>query len=105
MIKPISVLSTSSAMARHAAIAHGVAGENIARADIPGATASRAENFMQALREVIRGDEPRRFDTGQPIALDKEMAQLSRTAGRHQTATTIWSTSLQMIRSAGASPR
>ena len=105
MIPSLSILDTASAMARHAGHVHAVVADNIARADLPGATAKGAMPFAEALRATASGEAMTARDTGAPISLDDQMVAMAQNAGRHDAAVTIWSRTLDMIRLAGASPR
>ena len=105
MIPDPSLLTLSTAMARHAGHVHGVTAANIARADLPGATAKGAMPFAEALRVTASGEAMTARDTGAPISLDDQMVAMAQNAGRHDAAVTIWSRTLDMIRLAGASPR
>lgn len=105
MIPDLSVLRLASAVARHAGEVHRIAGDNIARADIPKATAATAPRFADALAALNGGQPLAAVETNAPIALDREMATMASNAGRHQTATAVWSKTLELFRLAGASPR
>ncbi|MEM6649151.1 MAG: hypothetical protein AAF603_02760 [Pseudomonadota bacterium] len=105
MIGNLSILKLSSAMARHAAHTHGVIGDNISRVDMPGATAHRVESFARALDALKGGEALNTHSTDQPISVSREMSQMATNAGRHGTAVTIWSKTLELVRLAGAAPR
>ncbi|WP_031551167.1 hypothetical protein [Parvularcula oceani] len=100
-----SLLNLSSAMARHAGHVHEVTGSNIARADMPGATASEAAGFAEALRALSEGEAVSAREGRAPISLDEELVRMAQNATRHDMAVTVWSRTLDMVRMAGASPR
>lgn len=96
-----SLLTLGTAMARHAGHVHQTVSSNLARADVPGATAEEAGRFADALR----GEAMRARDTGERISVEREMVAMAQNAGRHDAAVAIWSKTLDLVRLAGASPR
>ncbi len=100
-----SLLNLSSAMARHAGHVHEVTASNIARVDMPGATAREAAGFADALRAVSGGEAVTAREGRAPISLDDELVRMAQNATRHDMAVTVWSRTLDMVRMAGASPR
>lgn len=105
MIPSLSLLETASAVARHAGHVHAVTADNVARADMPGATAREAMRFGAAVRALGRGDAPAPQATNTPISLQSELAVMATNAGRHDAAVLLWSKTMDMVRLAGASPR
>ena len=105
MIPSLSLLDTASAMARHAGHVHAVVADNIARADLPGATATEATRFGEALRDLSDGTPLRAEATRAPITLDEQMMAMAQNTGRHDAATLLFSKTLDLVRLAGSSPR
>ena len=105
MIPTLSILETTSAMARHAGHVHAVTAHNVARADVPGAYADEAASFVDALQRFSDGEAAATRRTRAPLVLDDQMTVMARNAGRHDAAVTVWSKVLDMVRLAGASPR
>jgi hypothetical protein len=105
MLPDLAALRVSSALARHAGETHAVHGHNIAHADIPGATARRMPSFADALDALSKGGRPEPLDTRAQIGIEREMAGMAANAGRHATAVTVWSKTLELVRLAGAAPR
>ena len=101
----LSLLQTASVTARHAGHVHAVAADNIARADVPGATARRAASFAEAAERLRGGQELAAADSGAAIALDREMTAMAANAGRHDAATLLFAKTLDMLRLAGSPPR
>ena len=105
MIPSLSILDTASAMARHAGHVHATVADNIARADMPGATARDALGFGEAVR-ALRDDAPLRAAASrEPVALDAQMMTMAQNAGRHDAATLLFSKTLDLVRLAGSAPR
>ena len=105
MIPTLSLLDTASATARHAGHVHAVAADNIARADIPGATARAATSFAEAVGTLRDGGALSPRDTNAAISLDREMTTMASNAGRHDAATILFGKALDMLRLAGSTPR
>ena len=105
MIPNLSILETTSAMARHAGHVHEVTATNVARADVPGATGDAAAEFAEALGRFAEGEEAAARRTRRLLVLDDQMMTMARNAGRHDAAVTVWSKVLDMVRLAGSSPR
>ncbi|MEO1042584.1 MAG: hypothetical protein AAFX52_09850 [Pseudomonadota bacterium] len=101
----LSILKLASAMARHAGHSHAATASNIARADVPEATASKALSFRQSLRALEKEAEPGLEDTGQSISIEKEMLSMAEASGRHGAATAVWKSTLNMLRLAVTGPQ
>lgn len=105
MFNDISAFKVASAMARHAATAQSAVAGNLSRIDIPGATASRAPSFAEALEFIGRGETSPVRDAGRPIDLGEEMTALASSAGRHEMATAVYGKLSGLLAIAGSSPR
>ena len=105
MTPTLSLLETASAIARHAGHVHAVTADNVARADMPGATAREAMRFADAVRAMDRRDALAPRDTHAPVRLQNELTVMATNAGRHDAAVLLWSKTMDMVRLAGASPR
>ncbi|MEM6912653.1 MAG: hypothetical protein AAF511_01605 [Pseudomonadota bacterium] len=101
----LSILKLASAMARHAGHSHAATASNIARADVPEATVSKAMSFRESLRALQKGSEPDVEDTGQPISIESEMLSMAEASGRHGAATAVWKSTLNMLRLAVSGPQ
>ena len=98
MDSPVSLLKLTSAMARHAGHVHDVTARNIARADMPNATAERLEPFEASLRRLEHARPPRRSDTGMAINLEAQMLTMAEASSTHDAALTVWKSTLKMMR-------
>ena len=105
MIPDLSLLSTASAMARHAGHVHAAVADNLARADVPGARAATDSGFADALDRMAAGQALRAPRTGDRIVLDDQMVTMASNAGRHDAAVSLYAKALEMVRLAGSSPR
>ncbi|GGY43870.1 hypothetical protein [Parvularcula lutaonensis] len=100
----VSILKLTSAMARHAAHAHAVTADNIARADIPGARAKAAADFQASLRGA-GSPEFRARDEGGLVSIEREMLAMGEARGRHDAALAVWKSTLSMMRIAIGGPQ
>jgi len=115
MFKEINILQTASAMARHAAERQSVIAENIANANTPGYKAKDLESFGEAF---ARGDvnakpgekhSPFRTETvaakgaaspnGNTVSIEDQMWRSAGASRDHNTALSIYSKALTMLRS------
>ena len=101
----LSILKLASAMARHAGHAHAATASNIARADVPQATASKAASFRESLRALEKGQSPTIDETDQAISIEKEMLTMAEAAGEHSAAMAVWRSTLNMLRLAITGPQ
>ncbi|MEO1657079.1 MAG: hypothetical protein AAFR65_05110 [Pseudomonadota bacterium] len=101
----LSILKLASAMARHAGHVHAATASNIARADVPEATARKAASFRQSLRALEQGKTPQDEDTGQAISIEREMLSMAEASGQHGAATAVWKSTLNMLRLAITGPQ
>lgn len=102
-------------MARHAAERHSVIAENIANADTPGYKAKDLESFSDAYARGAAlskpGEKPNAFRTetlastgaaspnGNTVSIEDQMFRSSAASRDHNTAMTIYSKALTMLRS------
>ena len=114
MFKEINILQTASLMARHAAERHSVIAENIANADTPGYKAKDLESFGEAFARgaafTKAGDNKSPFRTttiaakgaaspnGNTVSIEDQMFRSSVASRDHDTALTIYSKALTMLR-------
>ncbi|MEM6748306.1 MAG: hypothetical protein AAF608_12900 [Pseudomonadota bacterium] len=101
----LSILKLASAMTRHAGHAHAATASNIARADVPDATATRAVRFRDSLRELEQEQAPELEDTDQAISIEREMLSMAEASGQHSAATAVWRSTLNMLRLAITGPQ
>lgn len=101
----LSILKLASAMTRHATHAHAATASNIARADVPEATASKVASFRQSLRSLEQDKAPELEDTGQAINIEREMLSMAEASGQHGAATAVWKSTLNMLRLAISGPQ
>ena len=105
MDQGVSALKIASVLARHASHAHAVTSNNIAKADVPGATAARVASFEKSLKRLDQGNDPFTLDTGQLISVEREMLSMAEAGGRHSAALSIWKSTLNMMRLAVTPPQ
>ncbi len=115
MFKEINILQTATAMARHAAERHSVIAENIANADTPGYKAKDLESFGEAFSRGVTlastGEKQSPFRTetiaakgaaspnGNTVSIEDQMWRSAGASRDHDTALTIYSKALTMLRS------
>lgn len=112
MFKNLNIIEIASSMARHAAHRHSVIAENIANADTPGYKAKDVEAFAEAYKrsqnrnldsaadmqfrtETLRTAES---PNGNSVSLEDQMWRSSSTKRDHETAITIYTKALTMLR-------
>ena len=105
MLHSLTILDTASAMARHAGHVHATVAGNIARADMPGATADAPLRFGEALRALQDGAPLRAASPRSAVALDQQMMTMAQNGSRHDAATLLFSKTLDLVRLAGSAPR
>ncbi len=114
MIKDLPVFQIYSAMARHAAETQRVTTENIARASEPGYKAKQVESFtdfMQRAQPTNSGvNLPSGFKTleadspaapnGNTVNLEAEVFKSAEAGAQHEMAMSVYSKSLDLLRTA-----
>lgn len=111
MFSNMDVFQIYSAMARHAAENQKVSATNIAHANDPGYKASEVESFEAYMNRSMRqGSMPTDFrlsDTNTPaspngntVSLEYELYKSADAVGTHQMAMTVYSKSLDLLRTA-----
>lgn len=114
MIKDLSVFQIYSAMARHAAESQRVSTENIARASEPGYKAKQIESFtdfMQRSQPTEGGiSMPTAFKTdvadspaspnGNTVNLEAEVFKSAEAGAQHELAMSVYTKSLDLLRTA-----
>ena len=109
----LDVLSVYSAMARHAAESQKVSATNIAHANDPGYKATQVEGFQDFLARAATGtadaDTPqfRTFQkettnspNGNSVNLELEMFKAADAQSQHEMALSVYSKSLDLLRTA-----
>lgn len=115
MFNDLKILHTASLMARHAVQRHAQIAENIANADTPGYKAKDLEPFSQAYarseRKAVENGAAAAFraervatpgaasPNGNTVSLEDQMSRSAATTRDHDTAITIYSKTLSMLRS------
>jgi len=119
----LSIFNIAGAMARHAAARQGIVAENIAHADTPGyrardlqkfdevmsgemrpfaPTATRDGHFGVKSGAEFRADEISAFGSEQPngntVTLEDQMVRGAETQMQHDMALSIYSTSMDILR-------
>lgn len=118
MISDLQILNIYSAMARHAAESQKVSATNIAHADTPGYKASEVESFEDFLARAIKAGSAvseqgfRVLDSTTPaapngnnVSLEQEIFNSADAMGQHNMALTIYSKSIDLLRTALGKPR
>lgn len=114
MISDLNLLKIYGAMARHAAEAQSVSAANISRANEPGYKAQEIESFEAYLARVsqTRAADPfgASFQTslsatpaapnGNTVSLEREIFNSAEAAGQHNLALTVYSKSIDLLRTA-----
>jgi flagellar basal-body rod protein FlgB len=114
MFNDLKILHTASLMARHAVQRHGQIAENIANADTPGYKAKDiepfAETYARSQRMTAEGARAQAFRAGRiettgvaspngnTVSLEDQMSRSAATTRDHDTAITIYSKTLSMLR-------
>jgi flagellar basal-body rod protein FlgB len=114
MISDLPLFQIFGAMARHAAENQRVSAMNVARADEPGYKASRVESFDAFLARAavsestltsagpfrtLASDAPVN-PNGNNVSLEQEIFASTEALGQHNMALTVYSKSLDMLRTA-----
>ncbi|MEO1137495.1 MAG: FlgB family protein [Pseudomonadota bacterium] len=114
MFNDVKILSVASALARHSVERHSLIAENIANADTPGYKAKDLEPFSQAYARTQRAAEmnggtasfrAERINVagvaspnGNTVSLEEQASRSTAAARDHDTAITIYSKTLSMLR-------
>lgn len=112
MLTDMPIFKVYGAMARHAAESHRVSAENIANAAVPGYQARAVEPFESYLARLGRepaGQGPHLISSatgdasapnGNTVNLEQEMFRSAEAVGQHSMAMSVYSKSLDLMRSA-----
>lgn len=114
MLNGLKVLHTASALARHSVERHAQVAENIANADTPGFKAKDLEPFSETYarseRTAATGASQNAFQAnridipgvaspnGNTVSLEDQMTRSTAATRDHDTALTIYSKTLSMLR-------
>ena len=108
MIQNLDLFKIASSMARHSVERHSVIAENIANANTPGFKAQDIEPFQEAYRrasaagqtdfrtEALKGVASK--PDGNNVSLEDQMARSATAVRHHETAITIYSKAISMLR-------
>ena len=113
MISQLPLFEIYGAMARYAAEAQKVSATNIAHADEPGYKAKELESFESYLArasangpaglnagfKVVESEAPL-SPSGNSVSVEMEMFKSAEAAGQHNQAMTVYSKSLDLLRTA-----
>lgn len=114
MFSNMDVFKIYSAMARHAAQSQQVSATNISRADDPGYKATEVESFQAYLQRTATtptdGALPTDFrvtqtsmpaaPNGNSVSIEQELFKSAEAMGEHEMALTVYTKSLDLLRSA-----
>ncbi|WDI31555.1 FlgB family protein [Hyphococcus flavus] len=115
MFNDLKILHTASLLARHSVERHTQIAENIANADTPGYKAKDVEAFSEAFarneQKIANGAASTAFraerveipgissPNGNTVSLEDQMSRSTAATRDHDTALTIYSKTLSMLRS------
>lgn len=114
MLNNLKLLDIYSALARHSAAEQSVRAENIANADQPGYKSREIESFGDYLERTmgaadaasqraefrIRTSDTPAEPNGNTVNLEYEALRAAEAAGQHDMAVTVYSKSLDLLRTA-----
>ncbi|MEZ5985192.1 MAG: flagellar biosynthesis protein FlgB [Hyphomonas sp.] len=114
MISQLPLFEIYGAMARYAAESQKVSATNIAHADEPGYKAKQLESFEAYLARTANGAAPTGLNNsfkvvesdapispnGNSVSIEMEMFRSAEAAGQHEQAMTVYSKSLELLRTA-----
>lgn len=118
MFTDLKILHTASLLARHSVQRHSLVAENIANADTPGYKAKDLEPFAEAFAKSERAQmdarasgfaqqafQAQKIETGgiaspdgNTVALEDQMTRSNASVRDHETALTVYSKALAMMR-------
>lgn len=119
MISDLKLFQVYGAMARHAAESQRVSATNVANADAPGFKAGEIESFEAFLARTMQaggtGDIMAGFKVGTSgapadpngnnVSLEQEIFNSAEALGQHNMALTVYSKSIDLLRTALGKPR
>lgn len=119
MISDLQIFQIYGAMARHAAENQKVSATNIAHADAPGYKAAEVESFQQFLGRAMQTGDPSGLQSGfrlmpsatpsdpngNNVSLEHEIFTSAEAMGQHNMALTVYSKSIDLLRTALGKPR
>ncbi|WP_225907845.1 FlgB family protein [Hyphomonas sediminis] len=119
MISDLQLFQIYGAMARHAAESQKVSATNIANADVPGFKADEIESFEDFLSRTMQsagaeglGSGFKTHTSGAPsdpngnnVSLEQEVFNSAEALGQHNMALTVYSKSIDLLRTALGKPR
>lgn len=119
MISNLQIFQIYGAMARHAAESQKVSATNIAHADAPGYKASEIESFEAFLARTMPSGGAGGLETGfkispsatlsapngNNVSLEREIFNSADAMGQHNLALTVYTKSIDLMRTALGKPR
>lgn len=119
MISDLQIFQVYGAMARHAAESQKVSATNVANADVPGFKAGEIESFEAFLARTMQtggaddmmggfklGESGAPADpNGNNVSLEREVFNSAEAMGQHNMALTVYSKSIDLLRTALGKPR
>jgi flagellar basal-body rod protein FlgB len=119
MISDLQIFQVYGAMARHAAESQKVSATNVANADVPGFKAGEIESFEAFLSRTMQtggaddmmggfklGESGAPADpNGNNVSLEREVFNSAEAMGQHNMALTVYSKSIDLLRTALGKPR
>lgn len=119
MISDLKLFQIYGAMARHAAESQQVSAANVANANVPGFKAGEIESFEAFLARTMPQGAPDGLESGfktgvssapadpngNNVSLETEIFNSSSAMGQHNLALTVYSKSIDLMRTALGKPR
>ena len=119
MISDLQLFQIYGAMARHAAESQKVSATNVANADVPGFKAGEIESFEAFLARTMPTGGPQGltsgFETGisaapsdpngNNVSIEREIFSSTEAMGQHNMALTVYTKSIDLLRTALGKPR
>lgn len=119
MISDLQIFKIYGAMARHAAESQKVSATNVANADAPGFKAGEIESFEAFLARTMQPGSAHGMNdefklgtseapadpNGNNVSLEREVFNSAEAMGQHNMALTVYSKSIDLLRTALGKPR
>lgn len=119
MISDLQIFKIYGAMARHAAESQKVSATNVANADAPGFKAGEIESFEAFLARTMQTGNAQGMNdgfklgtseapadpNGNNVSLEREVFNSAEAMGQHNMALTVYSKSIDLLRTALGKPR
>ncbi|MFN3608067.1 MAG: FlgB family protein [Hyphomonas sp.] len=119
MISDLKLFQVYGAMARHAAESQKISATNVANADVPGFKAGEIESFEAFLTRTAQSGGAESINSGfktgvsgapadpngNNVSLEREVFNSAEAMGQHNMALTVYSKSIDLLRTALGKPR